>query len=61
MAERFRFTKDYDYKPNSQSTVAYKAGYEGLIPAGAVEAAKKAGVGHVVEKEAAAKAEKPKN
>lgn len=55
---RFRFTKDFDFKPTSQSTIGYKAGYEGLITTAAAEAAVKAGVGEVTENDAA-KADKP--
>ena len=55
---RFRFSKDFDYKPNQQSTIGYKAGYEGLIPTAAAEAAAAAGVGEVTEKDAPAKADK---
>ncbi|WP_108398784.1 hypothetical protein [Devosia submarina] len=65
---KFRFTKDYDFKPTSQMTVAFPKGHEGEIVTGAaasgkitnavVEAALKAGAGeHVGEP---AKAEKPK-
>lgn len=52
---KFRFTKDYDFKPTSQSTIGYKAGFEGMITTAAAEAAAKAGVGEVVEKDAPAK------
>lgn len=28
---RVRFTKDFDYKPTSQSTIAYRAGMEETV------------------------------
>jgi hypothetical protein len=28
---RVKFTKDFDYKPTSQSTTAYLAGWEGTV------------------------------
>lgn len=34
MAERFRFTDDFDFKPTSQVTVAFKKGQEGEIVTG---------------------------
>lgn len=47
---KFRFAKDYDFKPTMMSTIEYKAGYEGMITTAAAEAATKAGVGEVIEK-----------
>lgn len=31
MAERFRFTDDFDYKPNQMVTIGFKKGQEGEI------------------------------
>ncbi len=65
---RFRFTKDFDFKPISQTTIGFKAGHEGDIvtaPAisgkitnAVVDAATKAKAGEVIgaEPKAAAKA-----
>lgn len=49
---KVRFSKDFDFKPTSQTTIGYKAGYEGLITTAAADAAVAAGVGEVVEKDA---------
>lgn len=58
---KVRFSKDFDFKPTSQSTIAYRAGYEGMITTAAAEAAVKAKAGEIIEKDAEpAKAEKPK-
>lgn len=35
MTERFRFSDDFDFKPTSQTTVAFKKGDEGDIVTGA--------------------------
>jgi len=35
MAERFRFTDDFDFKPTGQVTVAFRKGHEGDIVTGA--------------------------
>jgi hypothetical protein len=40
---RVRFTKDFDYKPTSQSTIGYKAGWEGTVRRECAEAAVAAG------------------
>ena len=48
---KFRFTKDFDFKPTMQSTIGYQAGYEGMITTAAAEAATKAGAGEVIEKD----------
>lgn len=58
MAERFKFTDDFDFKPTSQVTIAFPKGFEGEIVTGAaasgkitnavVEAATKAGKGQKV-------------
>lgn len=34
MAERFKFTNDFDYKPTSQVTIAFEKGFEGEIVTG---------------------------
>lgn len=47
----FRFTKDFDFKPTLQSTIGFKAGYEGLITTPAAEAAAKAGAGEIITKD----------
>lgn len=62
MTERFRFTDDFDFKPTSQTTVAFKKGFEDDIVTGAaisgkitnavVEAALKAKKGQKVGTEA---------
>ena len=58
---KFRFTKDFDHKPTSQTTIGYVAGYEGMITTAAAEAAIKAKAGEIIEKDAEpAKSEKPK-
>lgn len=49
---KFRFTKDFDHKPTSQSTIGYRAGHEGMITTAAAEAALKAGAGEIIEKDA---------
>jgi len=56
---KVRFTKDYDFKPTMQSTIGFKAGYEGMITTAAAEAAAAAGAGEVTEKDAPAKDAKP--
>ncbi|MBJ6986939.1 hypothetical protein [Devosia sp. MC521] len=58
MADRFKFTDDFDYKPTSQVTIAFRKGHEGEIVTGAavsgqitnavVTAAMKAGKGQKV-------------
>lgn len=58
MADRFKFTDDFDFKPTSQVTIAFKKGFEGEVVAGAaasgkitnavVEAATKANKGQKV-------------
>lgn len=45
---RLRFKKDFDFKPSSQSTVGYKAGWEGPVTQACAEAAVKAGVADLV-------------
>ncbi|HEV7345476.1 MAG TPA: hypothetical protein VGN60_07570 [Devosia sp.] len=40
MTERFRFTEDFDFKPTSQTTVAFKKGHEGDIVTGAAVSGK---------------------
>lgn len=40
MTERFRFTDDFDYKPNSQITIGFKKGDEGDIVTGAAASGK---------------------
>ncbi len=61
MAERFRFTADFDFKPTSQTTVAFRRGHEGEVTTGAAvsgkitkavaDAAIKAGKGQFVGKD----------
>lgn len=58
MTERFKFTDDFDFKPTSQVTIAFRKGDEGEIVTGpavsgkitnaVVEAATKAGKGQKV-------------
>lgn len=45
---RLKFNKDFDFKPTSQSTVAYKAGWEGPVTQACAEAALKAEVAELV-------------
>lgn len=40
MAERFKFSKDFDYKPTSQVTIAFPAGFEGDVVTGAAVSGK---------------------
>lgn len=40
MADRFKFIDDFDYKPTSQVTVAFKKGDEGEIVTGAAASGK---------------------
>jgi hypothetical protein len=40
---RVRFIKDFDYKPTSQATIGYKAGWEGTVKRECAEAAVTAG------------------
>lgn len=40
MAERFKFTADFDYKPTSQVTIAFEKGFEGEIVTGAAASGK---------------------
>lgn len=35
MADRFKFTDDFDFKPTSQVTVAFPKGFEGEVITGA--------------------------
>lgn len=44
MAQKVKFAKDYTYPVSFGKEVAYKKGYEGLIPEAHYEAAKEAGV-----------------
>lgn len=58
---RFRFTKDFDFRPTGGTTIAFKAGHEGEVVAGAaisgkitnavVNAATKVKAGHVIDAE----------
>jgi hypothetical protein len=52
---KVRFTKDFDFKPTSQTTIGYKAGTEKLITTAAATAAAKAGAGEVIGKAAETK------
>ncbi|MET3925941.1 hypothetical protein [Devosia sp. 2618] len=45
---RLKFKKDFDFKPSSQSTVAYKAGWEGPVTQACADAAVKAGAAELV-------------
>ncbi|SFV33186.1 hypothetical protein SAMN05216456_1913 [Devosia crocina] len=45
---RLKFKKDFDFKPSSQSTVGYKAGWEGPVTQACADAAVKAGVAELV-------------
>lgn len=40
MAERFKFTDDFDYKPTSQVTIGFQKGFEGEIVTGAAASGK---------------------
>ena len=40
MADRFKFTDDFDYKPTSQVTIAFKKGFEGEVVTGAAASGK---------------------
>lgn len=41
---RVKFSKDFDFKPSSQATVGYKAGWEGPVTQACADAAIKQGV-----------------
>ena len=56
---KFRFTKDFDFKPSSQATVGYKAGWEGRITKAAADAALAAKAGEVIEAEDASVTAEP--
>jgi hypothetical protein len=49
MAQRIRFTRDFDYRVKPTVTIAYKAGMELLAPEGAAKAALEAGAANVVQ------------
>ncbi|MDX0262897.1 hypothetical protein GOC60_17085 [Sinorhizobium meliloti] len=51
---RVRFKRDFDWKPTSQVTIAYKAGYVGTVKAECAEDAVRAGA--AVREEPATKA-----
>ncbi|MBO9589535.1 hypothetical protein [Devosia sp.] len=40
MADRFKFTDNFDYKPTSQVTIAFKKGFEGEVVTGAAASGK---------------------
>lgn len=46
---RVKFTRDFDWKPTSQSTIAYKGGQEYTVRRECAVAAVKAGAGHEVD------------
>lgn len=46
---KVRFTKDFDFKPSDQSTVAYKAGWTGTVTQACAKAAEAAKVGEIIE------------
>ncbi|NSL22019.1 hypothetical protein [Agrobacterium tumefaciens] len=51
---RVRFKQDYDYKPTIQSTIAYKAGWEGTVRRECAEEAVAAGKAEWAGKDAEA-------
>lgn len=52
---RVRFKHDYDYKPTPQSTIGYKAGWEGTVRRECAEEAVAAGRAEWAGKDAEAK------
>lgn len=52
---RVRFKQDYDYKPTPQSTIAYKAGWEGTVRRECAEEAVAAGKAEWAGKDAEAR------
>lgn len=53
---RLKFKRDFDFKPSSQSTIGYKAGWEGPVTQACADAAVKAGAADLTN----GSAEKPK-
>lgn len=51
---RVRFKKDFDYKPTSQSTTGYLAGWEGTVKRECAEQAVAAGKAEWADKDAEA-------
>ncbi|MCM2452233.1 hypothetical protein [Agrobacterium vitis] len=51
---RVKFTQDFDYKPISQSTTGYKAGWEGTVKRDCAAQAIAAGKAELVGKDAQA-------
>lgn len=45
---RLKFKKDWDFKPSSQSTVGYKAGWEGPVTQACADAAVAAGAAELL-------------
>ena len=52
---RIRFKQDFDYKPTSQTTTGYKAGWEGTVKRECAEQAIAAGKAEWAGKDAEAK------
>lgn len=57
MRQKFRFTKDFDYRIDTRREVGYRAGEELIIPQAHADAAVAAGVGEFVD--APEEAQKP--
>lgn len=53
---RLKFKRDFDFKPSSQSTIGYKAGWEGPVSQACADAAMKTGAADLTN----GGAEKPK-
>lgn len=51
-----KFNRDFDWKPKSQVTIAYRAGSQQNVPRAAADAAVAKGAGTIVEKAPARKA-----
>ncbi|MDB5733344.1 MAG: hypothetical protein JWQ03_3239 [Variovorax sp.] len=49
MAQRLRFTRNFDFRVKPTVTIAYKAGMDLLVPDGAAKAALQAGAAEAVE------------
>ena len=47
---RLKFKKDWDFKPSSQATIGYKAGWEGPVTQACADQAVKAGVADLVSR-----------
>lgn len=53
---RLKFKRDFDFKPSSQATIAYKAGWEGPVTQACAEAAVGAGAAELTGSPAKSKA-----